>query len=414
MNTSFFIAKRLYFGKTDEGRVSKLAIRIATLGVTVGLAIMLLAVSVVLGFKKEINNKIIGFGAHIEIFNKNSNSTLESLPLVTDKAFLQKLMKTDGVRYVQRFTNKVGILKTDADFKGILLKGIGSDYNTSFLKQHLTEGTIPAYGKGQHQNDILISSLTAREMQIGVGDRIFAYFFENSLKTRRFTVAGIYETGMNQFDDNIVVANIYTVNQLNNWSDDQSTGVEIMTNDFKQLDATYLNVLKTLAGVVDRDGNTYTAYTIKELYAQIFEWLKLLDLNIWVILALMACVAIFTMVSGLLILILEKTSTIGILKALGGSNGLIRRVFVNYAVLILGRGLVWGNAVGLGIAFIQYHFHLFKLDPANYYVDHVPILFSWPSIVLLNVGTILICVLALIGPSYLVSKITPSKAIRFD
>jgi lipoprotein-releasing system permease protein len=414
MNVSFFIARRLYFGHQDNQRVSKLAIQIATLGVTIGLAVMIVSVCIVLGFKNEITSKIIGFGSQIEVLNSNSSDTPESLPLVTNAEVVRKIKDTRGVASVQRFSSKLGILKTDADFKGFMLKGIAEDYNTAFLRKYLLEGKIPDYTKDAHLNDIVISRSVASQMRLKVGDRIYAYFFEKSLKTRRFKVAGIYQTNMSQFDDNIVIGNLYAVNQLSGWRDDQSSGLELTTKDFNQLEQTYENVVHTTADMIDSDGNTYTAYTIKELYAQMFDWLKLLDLNIWVILGLMICVASITMISGLLILILEKTNTIGVLKALGGSGGLIRRVFLQYAILIMGRGLLWGNVIALTLSAFQWKFHIFKLDPANYYVDHVPILFNWPVIILLNVATILVCFLAMVGPSFLVSKIQPVKAIRFD
>lgn len=414
MNVSFFIAKNLFFSKNNNQRVSKLAVGIATMGVAVGLAIMILSVCVVRGFKNEISGNIVGFGGHIQILNTAISPSGESMPLVVDSAFCNSVGKVEGVSYVQRFSEKLGILKSDVDFKGIVLKGINENYDVQFLNKHIVNGKLPEYTKDSARNEIVISQTVANQMKLKVGNRIFAYFFEQSLKMRRFHVAGIYRTNLTQFDDNIILSNLYTVNQLNNWSDDQSTGVEIVTNDFSKVDNTYSNILGKVSHVIDRDNNTYTPFTIKELYAQVFDWLNLLDINIWVILGLMACVACITMISGLLIIVLEKTSTIGVLKALGSSNGLIRRTFLHYSLFIMGRGLLFGNVIGVGLAWLQDKFGLICLNPENYYVEAVPICFDVLWILILNLATIIICVFAFISPCLLISRVEPVKTMKFD
>jgi lipoprotein-releasing system permease protein len=414
MRTSFFIANRLYQGKSNDQRVSRLARNIATLGVSLGLAIMLLSVAIVLGFRKEISNKITGFARHIQVINPAALTSPQDFPFDASDSVRQIIGHVDGVESVQRVSNKAGIIKTDTDFKGILLKGIADEYDVSFLQKHIQEGNIPHFTKDKNRNSILISRTLAKQMNLKTGDKVYAYFFEDALKTRLFTVEGIYETHMSQFDDVAVIANLYTVNQLNNWSDSVASGFELTVKNDKQIEETYLNVLGTTRHMVDKEQNQYATFTIQELYAQIFEWLKLLDLNIWVILILMVCVASFTMISGLLILILEKTNTIGILKSLGSSNHLVRNIFLNYAILLMGRGIIIGNIVGLGLAFIQQKTGIITLNPQNYYVDSVPITFNLPAIILINLGTITVCTLALIGPSFLVSRIRPVKAIRFD
>ena len=414
MNFSFFVAKRLYLSRQPGHRVSALATRIATIGVALGLGVMILSVCVLLGFKNELTEKITGFGSHIKVLNSKTGSSPESFPIVTDSLFISSIQQAEGVSHVQRFSEKMGIIKTDEDFKGIMLKGMAEEYDYSFLKQHIIEGELPKYGKEENKNSILISKQMADEMKLKVGERIFAYFFEKSIRARRFTIVGIYETNLSQFDENIIFANFYTVAQLNNFDEDQSSGLEIYAEDFRKCDEVYENVLNITKSTIDHNGSTYSTFTIKELYAIIFDWLKLLDLNVWVILGLMIAVAGFTMISGLLILILERTSTIGTLKALGSTNGSIRNIFLHYASMILLQGIVWGNVLGLGLAYIQQRWQIVTLDASKYYVSHVPIHFDFPLIVALNVGTLVICVMALIGPSYLVSKISPVKAIRFD
>ena len=414
MNLSLFIARRLYSNEHHDRRISRLAIQIATIGVTIGLAVMILSVCVLLGFKNELTEKVVGFGSHIQILNSKSGASPESYPIVTDHAFVGNVARQEGVTHVQRYSGKIGIVKTDSDFKGILLKGIGEEYDTNFLRSHLLKGTIPRFTLEEHRNDIVISDLIADKMRLKVGDRIFAYFFENTIRMRRFNIVGIYRTNMSQFDENVVIANLYTVNSLNKWRNDQSSGLEIFTNNFPHTEATYNKLLDITREAIDSDGNTYSVYTIEELYAQIFEWLKLLDLNVWVILGLMACVACITMISGLLILILERSATIGILKAVGASDKLVRHIFINYSAFIMSRGIVLGNIIGLGLAFLQQRFHLISLDATKYYVDHVPIMFHPVLLCIVTVSTIAVCLLAMIGPSYMITKIHPVKAIRFD
>ncbi len=414
MNLSFFIARRLYSNKQHDRRVSQLAIQIATIGVTIGLAVMILSVCILLGFKNELTEKVVGFGSHIQILNSKSGASPESFPIVTDRSFVNDIARQEGVTHVQRYSGKIGIVKTDSDFKGILLKGIGEEYDTSFMRRHLIKGAVPHFTRKEHRNDVVISDLIANKMQLKVGDKVYAYFFENTIRMRRFNIAGIYRTNMNQFDENVVIANLYTVNSLNKWRDDQSSGLEIFTDKFPHTEATYDKVLAITRDAIDSDGNTYSAYTIEELYSQIFDWLKLLDLNVWVILGLMACVACITMISGLLILILERSSTIGILKAVGAGDKLVRHIFINYSAFIMARGIVLGNIIGLGLAFLQQRFRIITLDATKYYVDHVPIMFHPALLGIVTVATILICLLAMTGPSYMITRINPVKAIRFD
>ena len=414
MRFTLFIARRLYSDKPDRRPVTSLAVRIATVGVGVGLAVMIVSVCIVLGFKHAISEKVSGFAGQIEVYNATSDDSPMSLAIYTSDSVIRALESVPGVKHVQRVSTKFGILKTDQDYKGIVFKGLGPHYDHTFLGRHITEGKLPVYALGQNENEIVISSRLAKEMGLRLGDKVFAYFLEDNVRMRRFHVAGIYNTDMSQFDDNIVLTNLYTVNQLNGWDTYQSSNLELQLNDFAQLDQVYPRVVDVTRDLPAPIGGSYVAYTVKQLYAQIYDWLQLLNLNIWIILGLMIVLASLTMVSGLLILILEKTSTIGILKALGATGRSIRHIFIYYATFIIGRGLILGYALGLGLSFIQYQWHPITLNPEKYYVGHVPILFDWTWIVLLGIGTLVLCVLSLVVPSFVVSNIRPAKAIKFD
>lgn len=414
MDSNFFIARRLFRDKGDARKVARPAIVIATCGVAIGLAVMIVSVCVVLGFKQEIRSKVIGFGSHVQIQNYASVTANAPLPVVITDSLMRQVEAVDGVSHVQRFSNKEGILKTDEEFKGVLLRGVGPEFDADFLKAHLEKGEFPEFSDSVASNRIVISREVADELHLDVGDRIFAYFFEQSVRARRFTVAGIYCTHLSEFDDAMVFTDLYTCNRLNAWEPDQYSGLEVSVADFGLLD----NVTDKLVNMVNRQtdayGASYIAMNIEELYPQIFAWLSLLDVNVWVILALMVSVAGFTMVSGLLIIILERTNFIGVMKALGATNRSIRHIFLYFSLFVIGKGLLWGNVIGIGLVVFQSCFGMFKLDAATYYVDVVPVLFHFGYVAAINVATLVICVLALIVPSFLVSHIHPAKAIRFE
>ena len=414
MDSNFFIARRLFRDKGDARKVARPAIVIATCGVAIGLAVMIVSVCVVLGFKQEIRSKVIGFGSHVQIQNYAAVTANAPLPVVITDSLMRQVEAVDGVSHVQRFSNKEGILKTDEEFKGVLLRGVGPEFDADFLKAHLEKGEFPEFSDSVASNRIVISREVADELHLDVGDRIFAYFFEQSVRARRFTVAGIYCTHLSEFDDAMVFTDLYTCNRLNAWEPDQYSGLEVSVADFGLLD----NVTGKLVNMVNRQtdayGASYIAMNIEELYPQIFAWLSLLDVNVWVILALMVSVAGFTMVSGLLIIILERTNFIGVMKALGATNRSIRHIFLYFSLFVIGKGLLWGNVIGIGLVVFQSCFGMFKLDAATYYVDVVPVLFHFGYVAAINVATLVICVLALIVPSFLVSHIHPAKAIRFE
>ncbi len=415
MNFPLFTAKRLYSDQGDKRKVSRPAIHIATAGVAIGLAVMIVSVCVVLGFKHTIRDKVIGFGSHIQVADFLTLQQMEQYPVVMDDSMVNVLKKVPGVKHVQRFAIKEGILKTDSDFLGVAFKGVGPDFDSTFLHQNMVEGSIPQFSDKASQNKILVSKLMADKLHLKTGQRIFAYFIDhNGVRTRRFTINGIYQTNLKKYDELMCYTDLYTAVKLNGWENDQASGAELTVNDFDKVNESEDYIINKVNRTVDHYGETYSSATIKELNPQIFQWLSLMDLNVWIILGLMLIVAGVTMISGLLIIILERTSMIGVLKALGARNGTIRRTFLWFAVFIIGKGMMLGNILGLGLLVLQRFTGIVKLDPQTYYVSTVPVEFNWLYIVALNVSTLLISIFMLVAPSYLISHIHPAKSMRYE
>ena len=417
MNFPLFIARRIYSDHIgDQQKVSKPAIRIAVAGVAIGLAVMIISVCVVLGFKHTIRDKVVGFGSHIQVANFYTlQSSAIDQPIAIGDSMMNVLKKTEGVKHVQRFAMKQGILKTDNDFLGVMFKGVGPEFDSTFIHKNMVEGNIPHFSDQQSTNRILISKDMASKLRVKAGDRIFAYFIgEGGVRTRRFTISGVYQTNLAQYDKTTCFCDLYTARKLNSWTDDMVTGAELTVNDFKQLSTTANDIINRVNRTQDQYGNTFSSKTIRELSPQIFSWLDLLDLNVWIILAIMTAVAVVTMISGLLIIILERTTMIGVLKALGARNSTVRHTFLWFAAFIIGKGLLIGDALALALILLQKFTGFAKLDPQTYYVDVVPVELDWMLIVALNVGTMLIALFALIAPSYLVSHIHPAKSMRYE
>lgn len=417
MNFPLFIARRIYSDHIgDQQKVSKPAIRIAVAGVAIGLAVMIISVCVVLGFKHTIRDKVVGFGSHIQVANFYTlQSSAIDQPIAIGDSMINVLKKTEGVKHVQRFAMKQGILKTDNDFLGVMFKGVGPEFDSTFIHKNMVEGSIPHFSDQQSTNRILISKDMANKLSVKAGDRIFAYFIgDGGVRTRRFTISGIYQTNLAQYDKTTCFCDLYTARKLNAWTDDMVTGAELTVNDFKQLSTTANDIINRVNRTQDKYGNTFSSKTIRELSPQIFSWLDLLDLNVWIILAIMTAVAVVTMISGLLIIILERTTMIGVLKALGARNSTVRHTFLWFAAFIIGKGLLIGDALALALILLQKFTGFAKLDPQTYYVDVVPVELDWMLIVALNVATMLIALFVLIAPSYLVSHIHPAKSMRYE
>ena len=415
MSYELFIAKRIYADKAEDGsRFSRPAIRIAMLGVAIGLAVMIVSLAVVLGFKHEVSSKVIGFGSHIQVLSLTQNQDYEMLPVLTNDTLIRKVKKVQGVDHIQRFATKLGILKTEENFRGLTFKGVGEDYDLSFFRNSLVEGQMPKFSSQEATNEILLSQKVASDLGAKTGDKIFAYFMgEESMRARRFKVAGIFATNMNDYDKNYVITDIYTVRKLNGWDEEMSSGLEVTVKDFDQVDA-LTRQLQFIHQGTDRNGVTYGVFSIKDIAAHTFAWLAVLDMNVVMILVLMILVSVFTVVSGLLIIMLERINMIGTLKVLGSTNVSIRRIFIHFSIMLVGKGLLWGNLVGLLLCFLQQQFHLISLDASVYYIDSVPIQFNWLLILALNLLTLLISTLVIWGSSHLISIGKPSETIRYE
>lgn len=415
MNFPLFIARRIYSDNSDKRKVSRPTIRIATIGVAIGLAVMIVSVCVVLGFKHTIRDKVIGFGGNIQVAEFSTLQNADVKPIAMNDSMMSVLRNIPGVEHVQRFATKQGILKTNSDFLGVMFKGVGPEYDTTFIHQNMIEGYIPKFSDKKSSNNILLSKIMADKLQVKSGQRIFAYFIgDNGVRARKFTITGIYQTNLTQYDKTVCFTDLYTAAKLNNWNSDQVSGAELSVKEFSKVDETEACLIRKVNKTTDHYGQTYSSKTIRDISPQIFSWLDLLDLNVWIILLIMTAVAVVTMISGLLIIILERTTMIGVLKALGASNRTVRHTFLWFAAFIIGKGLVIGDILGIGLVALQKYTGLIKLDPTTYYVSTVPVEFNFTFIVLLNVMTLAISMFVLVFPSYLISHIHPAKSMRYE
>jgi len=410
-----FIAKRIY-AQTDEKRqISRPAIRIALIGIIIGMAVMIVSIAVVMGFKHEVGSKVVGFGSHLQVLSLTQGDDYELLPVLTTDSLEQVIRKQPLVTDVQRFVTKMGMLKTQDDFRGIQFKGVDGGYDMSFFRQYLKQGEIPRFSSKEATNQLLVSQRIASDLHIQTGDKVFAYFVnENGMRARRFTVCGIYETHLSEYDRNVVITDIYTIRRLNNWEPDISTGFEITISDFDRLDDVTEALGNKINKVYDKNGCLYGVFNIRQLAPHIFSWLGVLDMNVIMILVLMICIASFTVMSGLLIVMLERINMIGILKSLGATNYSVRQIFINFSVMLVGRGMLWGNIIGLALCFLQSQFHIVSLDPSIYYLDAVPIRFDWLLFLLVNAITLIISFFVIFGSSYLMSVSRPAQTMRFE
>ncbi|MBR6191274.1 MAG: ABC transporter permease [Prevotella sp.] len=422
MNLPYYIARHLYKDGGRSQNVSRPSVRIATLGIAVGVAVMIISVCVVLGFKHTVRDKIVGFNSHIIVSNYMTLQTSDQSQSVNaNDSLVSVLRKTEGVKHVQRYSLKQGVLKTDADFLGVMFKGVGEDFDTSFVAGNLVEGRLPQFCSDKSARQIVVSKTMADKLRLRIGSKVYAYFLsDDDVRARSFNVAAIYQSNMSRYDESFCFTDLYTVSKLNGWTCDgdsgrcEVSGLELAVNDFDSLLNVEDHIIDHVNKTHDSDGNTLSSLTVYEMSPQTFSWLDLLDLNVWIILALMVCVAGVTIVSGLLIIILERTSMIGLLKALGARNSLVRRTFRWLAFFIVVKGMLLGNVLGIGLCLIQKYFGLVKLDPSVYYVSEAPVEINIPLIVLLNVATLIITVLVLVLPSYFVSTINPARSMRIE
>lgn len=419
MNLELFIARKIYANRQGEKSVSLPAVRIAVAGIALGLVVMMLAVSIVVGFKQEIRRKVIGFGSHIQISNLDNNSSFESAPIKVTDSLMLVLHSTPEISHIESYITKPGILKTDTEFQGVVYKGVGEGYDWSFIREHLVDGAIPDFfpdslnGSLANGTQVLISKTLADMLDLKTGDSFMSYFVQDNVKARKFHISGIYQTNFVDFDKLFIFSNIPTLRKLNGWDEDQVSGVELMVKDYDNVEKITEDLYFKLENL-DSGSMGYYVRSIRDLHPQIFSWLDLMDINVWVILFLMTLVAGFTMISGLLIIILERTNMIGILKSMGSPDISIRKVFLYVSAFLIGRGMIWGNIIGLVVCGLQYYFGIFKLDPTMYYLTAVPIAWNFWYFLLIDIGTLFVTMLMLLGPSLIISKISPAKSIRFE
>jgi len=417
MNTELFIARKLFFDKTNKQFLSQRIIRIALFGIALGLAVMIVSVAVVTGFKNEVRNKVIGFGSHIHVVNFDSRNSFELAPISKHQAFLQEINTIKRIKNIQVFATKPGMIKTEEYIQGIVFKGVSSEYDWEFFGANIVEGRLPQIDSLKRVNEIIVSEQVAKLLLLKLDDSALLYFInENEITPRllQLKICGIYRTGLEEFDQLFVLGDIKQIQRLNNWKKDQISGFEIECSDFYAIEETEQLVRNKVVGYSEENTSILRTESITRLYPQIFDWLSILDMNVWVILILMILVAGFNMISGLLVLILERSTMIGVLKAMGSPNWSIRKVFLYLSVFLTGRGMLWGNVMGISVLLLQKGLEVIKLDPTTYYVDVVPVNFSLLHLLLLNIGSITITTFMLLIPSYLVSKISPEKTIRFD
>lgn len=414
MNFELFIAKKIHFSKEGNKQVTPPAVRIAMIGIALGLAVMILSVAIIIGFKKEIRNKVIGFGSHIQISNFNNNTSYETAPIAVSDTLFNELRAYPGIRHVEKFATKPGILKTDVDFQGIILKGIDQDFDWTFFRENLKEGDLFTIHPKNTTTDVIISQYLSDLLRLKTGDSFLTYFVQEEVRARKFTITGIYETDFLDYDKLFVIGDIKQVRRLNGWEQDEVSGLELVVDNYNRLDDMAEDLYFDLIEKQDRNGNSFYVRSIKELNPMIFNWLQVLDMNVVVILVLMMAVAGFTMISGLLIIILERTHMIGILKALGEDNTSIRKIFLYVSFFLIGKGMIWGNLIGISLCFLQSRFQILTLDPATYYLNAVPVDLNLLSLILLNIGTLTASMLMMLGPSYLITQIDPAQSIRFE
>ncbi len=414
MNTEYFIAKRLIKDIRGNKTIARPILQISLASIALSLTVMIISVCTVTGFKSEIRRKLIGFGSHIQILNFDSNSSFETKPISRDQPFIGFIDSFPGIKHIQVFATKPGIMKSNDELNGAIVKGISSDFDWGFFQENLVEGSIFTVSDTAITNKVLISKYMSNLLKLKPGNRFAMYFIDERPRGRVFEVAGIYQTSLVEFDKQYILADIRHIQSLNNWEDDQITGFEILINDYRDLD--YMkDVVFSVAGLTfNSDGSKLKVVSIRDIYPQIFDWLGLIDKNVWVLLGLMLIVSVFNMVSVLLIMILDRTVMIGVLKSLGSGNSFIRNIFLYQAGYLIMKGLVWGNIIGTGLCFLQYKFRFITLNPESYFLDFVPVNFNLWYIFILNIGVLVIVMTVLLIPARIISRIDPARTMIYN
>ena len=410
MNFELFIAKRIIGSKAYKSSVSAPIIKIGIAAIAIGIIVMLIAIATGIGLQQKIRDKVVAFNGHIEITNFDTNASDESqVPISINQEFYPSFPNIEGIKHIQGVATKFAVIRTEDEFEGVVIKGVGADYNWDYFEDFLVEGRLPDYTKKRNE-EILISSYLANRLSFEVGDKFQTSFPESLDRMPRiinYEVVGIYNSGFQELDEKFCIADLRHIQRLNKWETDQIGNFEVFVEDFSELNEKTEQVYQDIPSLLN-------ATPITQKYYTIFEWIKIFDNNTYGIIAIMIIVAGINMITALLVLILERTSMIGVLKALGSSNWTIRKIFLYNASYLVGLGLLWGNIIGLGLLFAQKYFKLFPLNPDTYYVSEAPVYINWDYILMLNLGTFVACLLMLLIPSVIISKISPVKAIRFD
>lgn len=405
MNLELYIAKRLTF--RSKRTFSKTIVFIAIFAIALSIAIMIISISIVKGYQKQIKEKLTGFASHIQVTRTKLVYTYESEPVDYSQNYVRTIQKHPGFDHIQVFANKPGIISTASDIEGIILKGVSTDFKPDFLKKMMVSGKIPDFSRSSAENSIVISEFIAKRLQVKTGDPLIVYFVQNPPRTRKFTISGIYSTGIEELDKVFAICDIRHIQKLNGWQENQIGGYEIFIKDFKQIQ--FLNEISRAAAPFDQDSKMIT-----EIYPQIFDWLNLLNVNVRVILILMILVAVVNMTTALLVIIVEKTTMIAILKSLGARNFSVSKIFIYHSAMLISAGILIGNIFAFTLLFLQYQFHFFTLPPEHYYLSYVPVMFTWDLFIILNVLSFLLCTLAMLMPAAFVSRISPIRALRFQ
>jgi lipoprotein-releasing system permease protein len=414
MNTPYFIAKRLIRDRKGDASFSRPINVIAITGIALGMAVMILALAILTGFKQQIRDKVAGFGSHIQVINFDSNISYETAPVSSRQEFIEKIEGLPEIKHIQVFATKAGIIQANENIQGVVLKGIASDFNWSFFSSNLVEGDVFSVNDTVRTNSVVLSKKVCDLLGLRVGDSFVMHFVQDPPRMRQFTVEGIYETSLEEFDKIFVFCDIGHIRRLNGWEDDQVSGFEIFIDRFSNLEYLTWVVRDAIGYSMAEDEERLKVSNVRLRYPQIFDWLNFQDLNVIIIIVLMLIVAGFNMISGLLILILEKTNMIGVLKAVGASDRLISRAFLYQAAWLTGKGLFWGNLIGIGLALFQLKTEIISLDPASYYLKTVPVNLDIFHIIILNAGAMIAIILMLLIPARLIGRITPVRAIRYD
>lgn len=415
MKFALFIAQR-YSKNTSSDRVlmSKPMMRIATFGIVIGMAVMIAAVAIITGFKQQITEKVTGFSSHIQLVNRDMNQSYEAIPITNNWDYLNEIPHYDGVENLYPYVTKPGVIKENDEIEAIILKGIDHSYDWSFFDRYMVTGSVLKIDTAEKNSGIVLSAYIANRLNLNVGDDVDMFFMQNPVRMRRFVLEGIYETNLKAYDELYAMVDLRHLQKLNSWNPNQYSGFEIKVEKFNELEKIEMKISKRIALDFNENNESLEAISTLEIAPQIYDWLQLQNMNVWVILILITLVAGINMVTGLLINILEKTNQIGLFKALGARDKQIMQIFLFNAGRIIGKGMLWGNIIGIGLCFVQYQWGIIKLDPDNYYLSEVPVNFNWLFILLLNAGAFTVNIIMMLLPAMIVSRIRPVQAISFD